>query len=291
MKMNVSSWFSGRAAGSWEDAYNRFVLWLTNPETWAQFATGLVQIIVILVLGRLVNGAIARIVERLIRDREKNAYRFNPRRIRTLGRLIGNGLTYTINFIIVMMILNQLGINLGPLLAGAGVVGLAVGFGAQSLVKDVITGFFIVFEDQFAVGDTVQISSYKGTVEEIGLRVTRIASWTGEVHIIPNGLITQVTNYSVNNSIAIVDIVLPYQSKVDRAISVLEEALDGLKQRDSNVIGKPQILGMQSMSQSELSLRIAAECRPDTHTEVQRELLAEAKKALDLHKVEISVQQ
>ncbi|WP_235782125.1 mechanosensitive ion channel family protein [Paenibacillus senegalensis] len=204
-----------------------------------------------------------------------------------MGRLIGNSLTYSINFILIMMILNQLGINLLPLLAGAGVVGLAIGFGAQSLVKDVITGFFIIFEDQFAVGDTVQIGAHKGTVEEIGLRVTRIVSWTGEVHIIPNGLIAQVTNYSINNTIATVDINLPYQSNVDRAMAILDQALSHFKERTANVMGRPQILGMQSMSQSEVSLRIAVECRPDTHIEVQRLLLAEVKKILDDHRLEI----
>ena len=105
-----------------------------------------------------------------------------------------------------MLILGQVGLNLGPLLAGAGVLGLAIGFGAQSLVKDVITGFFIIFEDQFGVGDVIQIDQFKGTVEEIGIRVTRIKSWTGEVHIIPNGNIKQVTNFSTYNSIAVVDV-------------------------------------------------------------------------------------
>ena len=89
------------------------------------------------------------------------------------------------------------------MLAGAGIVGLAVGFGAQSLVKDVITGFFIVFEDQFAVGDQVQIGQSNGVVEEIGLRTTKVKSYTGELHIIPNGNILEVINYSIYNSIAI----------------------------------------------------------------------------------------
>lgn len=289
MWLYLSGWMSENQnlQESWREVYEAAVIWLMSPDTWLRFGSGIIQILIILILGRIVKKIVNRVVERLIRERAKNTYRFNPRRIRTMGRLVGNSLTYSINFILIMMILNQLGINLAPVLAGAGVVGLAIGFGAQSLVKDVITGFFIIFEDQFAVGDTVQIGAHKGTVEEIGLRVTRIVSWTGEVHIIPNGLIAQVTNYSVNNTIATVDINLPYQSNVDQAKIILDQALIHFRDKAPDAIARPQILGMQSMSQSEVSLRIAVECRPDTHVEVQRELLAEVKKALDEHKLEI----
>ena len=132
--------------------------------------------------------------------------KFNPRRTTTIMRLMGNIVNYAISFIMIMMILAVFHVPFGPMLAGAGVVGLAIGFGAQSLVKDIITGFFIIFEDQFAVGDVIQTGRFKGTVEEIGLRVTRVKSWTGEIHIIPNGSILEVTNYSINNSIAVIDI-------------------------------------------------------------------------------------
>lgn len=283
MGWKVNGWLTGstQTRKSWQEAFDTVVHWLVSPETWLEFSSSLIQIIIILILGWFLRKVANRIAERLIRERSKNPYRFNPRRIRTMGKLFTNTLTYLVNFIVIMMILNQVGINLVPLLAGAGVVGLAIGFGAQSLVKDVITGFFIIFEDQFAVGDTVQIGDHKGTVEEIGMRVTRIASWTGEVHIIPNGLITQVTNYSINNTIATVDIQMPYQSDVDRTISLLEHELGHFKEKTTNAIGNPHVLGMQTMSQAEVSLRIAVECRPDKHIEVQRQLLAEVKKILD----------
>ncbi len=104
-------------------------------------------------------------------------------------------------------------------------LGLAIGFGAQSLVKDIITGFFIVLEDQFAVGDVIQTGQFKGTVDMIGLRTTRIQSWTGEVHIIPNGMINEVTNFSVNNSIAVVDISIAFEEEVDRALDVIRHTM------------------------------------------------------------------
>ena len=108
-------------------------------------------------------------------------------------------------------------------------LGLAIGFGAQSLVKDIISGFFIILEDHFAVGDVIQTGSYKGTVEVIGLRSTRILSWTGEVHIIPNGSITQVTNFSIHNTLAVVDISIAYEEDLERRLRSLTGCLMDLK--------------------------------------------------------------
>jgi small conductance mechanosensitive channel len=158
---------------------------------------------------------------------------------------------------------------------------LAVGFGAQSLVKDVITGFFIIFEDQFAVGDIVQVGSFKGTVEEIGLRVTKIRSWTGEVHIIPNGSITQVTNFSIHNSLAVVDVSISYEEDIDKAMKVLKETIKSHYETNENMVAEPEVLGIQQLGASEVVMRITAECKPNTHVAVARELNAEIKKAFD----------
>jgi small conductance mechanosensitive channel len=183
------------------------------------------------------------------------------------------------------MILNQFGIRLEPILAGAGVVGLAIGFGAQSLVKDVITGFFIIFEDQFAVGDIVQIGTYKGTVEEIGLRVTKLKSWTGEVHFIPNGTINQVTNFSLNNSIAVVDIGIAYASDIDKALDILRMTVLKNYETNVNMVKEPQVLGVQTISTSEITLRTTVECKPNMQALVARELYAEVKKAFDAQSI------
>ena len=126
------------------------------------------------------------------------------------------------------MILSTLTINVSAVLAGAGIVGLAVGFGAQSLVKDIITGFFIIFEDQFSVGDYIRVGQFEGTVEEIGLRTTKIKSWTGELHIIPNGNILEVTNFSLNNSVAVIDISVAYEENIQRVESLIQDLLDNV---------------------------------------------------------------
>ena len=132
-------------------------------------------------------------------------------------KLLENVTSYVIYFISAMMILEYCGIPIKGLLAGAGILGLAVGFGAQSLVKDIISGFFIIFEDQFSVGDYIKINTFEGEVLEIGLRTTKLKSKMGELHVIPNGSIIQVTNYSILNSMSVVDITVPNNDQVELA--------------------------------------------------------------------------
>lgn len=157
-----------------------------NPDLWLHILTVGIKIVAILVGTHLAVRLARTVIERLVEQRDKGRIALNERRVRTMTSLATNIVTYTLYFLALLLVLGQLGFNLAPILAGAGVVGLAVGLGAQNLVRDVITGFFIIFEDQFAVGDVIQVGQYKGTVIEIGLRVTKIRSWTGEVHIIPN---------------------------------------------------------------------------------------------------------
>ncbi|KAI7262573.1 hypothetical protein KC345_g9394 [Hortaea werneckii] len=179
------------------------------------------------------------------------------------------------------MILSVFQFDLKPLLAGAGVVGLAIGFGAQSLVKDVITGFFIIFEDQFAVGDVIQTGTYKGTVEMIGLRTTRLLSSTGEVHIIPNGTIVNVTNYSLANALAVVDVPVKIERGLEATLALIGEALKGIEERNPSVIAYPNVLGIQSMSTSEYVIRVAANCLPNARDSAERQIQKDIKQALE----------
>jgi small-conductance mechanosensitive channel len=246
----------------------------------------IIRIVAIYIVARVINKLSDKLVTRMLAAKYQGPIKFDPRRANTIGRLIHNLVSYTVNFISVMLILGLLGINLGPLLASAGVLGLAIGFGAQSLVKDVITGFFIIFEDQFGVGDVIQIEQVKGTVEEIGIRVTRVKSWTGEVHIIPNGNIKQVTNFSVYNSLAIVDISIPYESDMDKAIEVLKEAVVTIYEDSEMIVKQPEVQGVQMITNSEIKLRIIAECKPNTQGDVVRLMNAAIKKRLDEHGIE-----
>ncbi|MEW9699616.1 mechanosensitive ion channel family protein [Paenibacillus sp. SI8] len=259
----------------------------SKPEMIATVFWIVVKIVIIYFAARLCIKVADKMVTHMVAAREKSPLKFDARRTNTIGKLVHNLISYSINFICIMLILSQIGVNLGPLLAGAGVLGLAIGFGAQSLVKDVITGFFIIFEDQFGVGDVIQIDQFKGTVEEIGIRVTRIKSWTGEVHIIPNGNIKQVTNFSTYNSLAVIDIAISYESDIDRAIAVLKETVKQVHEQTEHIVKEPEVLGIQMIGNSELKIRVIAECKPNTHGEVARLMNAQIKKQLDANGIEI----
>jgi moderate conductance mechanosensitive channel len=260
----------------------------TNEETWFTIGEGLLKIFAIL----LISGLVIRIGKLAIRNFFKMKMKtplgtVSERRDATLVKLLENVLTYVVFFITVMTILSVLTINVQAMLAGAGIVGLAVGFGAQSLVKDVITGFFIIFEDQFSVGDFVRIGQFEGTVEEIGLRTTKIKSFTGEIHILPNGNITEVTNFSVHNSVAVLDIGIAYESDIDRTERVLQELLADLPDKYEELIKAPELLGVQQFGASEVVLRIVAETEPMKHWYIGRLLRKEIKQALDENGIEI----
>lgn len=261
--------------------------YLSDPAVWGGFLYVFIKILLVVLIGRLLVKVAQKALTHMMIERERAPLKFDQRRTKTIGKLLNNVITYTVNFIIILLVLSQLGINLAPVLAGAGVIGLAIGFGAQSLVKDVITGFFIIFEDQFGVGDVVQTGSFKGTVEEIGLRVTRIRSWTGEVHIIPNGSIQQVTNFSVYNSTAVVDISIAYEEDVERTVEVLKQTVQDAYPDIENVTKPPEVLGIQTLGASDVVIRVTAECKPNTHVAVERELRRRFKAALERHQIEI----
>ncbi|MFV9510315.1 mechanosensitive ion channel family protein [Tepidibacillus sp. LV47] len=259
---------------------------LMNPELWINLLWTVIQILMIIVAAKMLVRLVNAFIDRWI-NKSPKALKVNERRAKTLGSLIHNAVKYTIHFFAILMVLEQLGFELGPVLAGAGVLGLAIGFGAQNLVKDVISGFFIIFEDQFGVGDHVTISNFTGVVEEIGLRITKIRSWTGELYIIPNGTIQEVTNYSTHNSVAVVDIGIAYEEDLDHVTKVLENILNEVFKETKEIVKPPEILGVQNFGPSEVVLRIIAETKPMTHYAVARKLRAKIKEGFDKEGIEI----
>ncbi|MGG3452892.1 putative MscS family protein YkuT [compost metagenome] len=255
--------------------------WFTDMDMWTNVLYAGIKIIIIFVLTRLFVHIVFRLIDRSLQKREKSRLQMNPRRLITVGELLKNVTSITSNFIMVMLVLGEIGYDLAPLLAGAGVLGLAIGFGAQSLVKDVITGFFIILEDQFAVGDVIQTGSLKGTVEIIGLRSTRLVSWTGEVHIIPNGMITNVTNFSVGTALAVVDLPFSNTRKLEGAVELLQGAMQRLSEEQEHIPQVPSVLGIQSLTASEYVIRIAVECPPAVRADVERQIQTYAKEALE----------
>jgi small conductance mechanosensitive channel len=256
------------------------ITYFSNPELWSGLLFIVIKVVLIWLAAKLTNRLAKAALKRVVHERSRNPLRFDPRRTRTIGLLMENVVTYAVNFLAILLILSQFNFNLGPLIAGAGVVGLAIGFGAQSIVKDVITGFFIIFEDQFAVGDVIQTGTYKGTVEAIGLRVTTIRAWTGEIFIIPNSQIQSVTNFSLYNSVAVVDLQFSVEEDIERAMKVLREILQNLNEKNDNIVKEPVLQGIQTLGETTAALRVAVECRPNTQAEVIRELNREIEKRL-----------
>ncbi|MFS0784085.1 mechanosensitive ion channel family protein [Bacillus sp. 1P06AnD] len=260
---------------------------LLDEGLWIHLGEVIVKIMLIIIIAGLVVKFVKKIINNIFILRAKSPLRVSERREATMLKLLKNVVTYFIYFIALTMILETLNYNVKALLAGAGVVGLAIGFGAQSLVKDIITGFFIIFEDQFAVGDYVRIGTTEGTVEEIGLRTTKIKVFTGELHIIPNGSILEVTNFSIHNSLAVIDLSIAYEGDLAKAEKVITELLETMPDRYEDMVDTPILLGVQNLGHSEVVLRITAETVPMQHFFIARELRKELKLTLDANGIEI----
>ncbi|MGM0842561.1 MAG: mechanosensitive ion channel family protein [Bacillota bacterium] len=260
---------------------------LIDNELWIALGSGAIKIVAIMVITYIALRLGRSAIRNVFRVRSRSPLKFTERREATLSKLLENVLTYVIYFISLMTILSTLDIDVKGLIAGAGIVGLAVGFGAQNLVRDIITGFFIIFEDQFSVGDYVRIGSAEGTVEEIGLRTTKIKSWTGELHIFPNGNITEVTNFSIHNSIAVVDVSIAYEENIEEAEKVMQELLLALPQKYEDLVNPPELLGVQTLGASDVVIRIVAETVPMRHWYMARMIRKEVKLCLDEHGIEI----
>ncbi|XID91722.1 mechanosensitive ion channel family protein [Paenibacillaceae bacterium WGS1546] len=284
----MRAWVAAETGATTNNLWNEFVekMWdmLRDAEMWTSVSVVLGRVLLIFVASRIALMIVSRIIDHATNLKKSERLKLRKRRVQTMSRLLKNTASYSINFITLLLILGEFNVQIMPLLAGAGVIGLAIGFGAQSLVKDVITGFFIIFEDQFAVGDVIQTGSYKGTVEMIGMRATRIRSWTGEIHIIPNGSINEVTNFSVNPQLAVVDVTVSNEQTVDEAMDKLQSVLNQIV--DANLTAIPEVLGVQTLTPSQATIRVTAMCKPNTTEEVARVINTEVRKAMDAAKAE-----
>lgn len=273
-----------------EKETNILIKKLTNPELWINYGLIALKIIIIIIVSTIVIRVGKAAIGKIFKRRSNVPMQFSERREATLIKLLQNILAYTVYFIAIVTILSALSIDVKGILAGAGILGLAVGFGAQNLVKDVIGGFFIIFEDQFSVGDYVRIGEFEGTVEEIGLRTTKILNWTGELYILQNGNITEVTNFSLHNSVAVVDIYLGYQADLKKVEALIEDLLKTMPQKYEQIVGTPSVLGVQQLGASEIVLRVTAETLPLQNAFIARELRKAIKLELDAQQVEVPYQ-
>lgn len=270
-----------------KEDYDKATSYLFDQDTWATIGTTALKIVFIIMISIIIVQVGRFIIRKIFKIKFHGRIRQEERREQTLHKLLENALSYVVYFSAILAILQEFSIDVKGLLAGAGVLGLAVGFGAQSLVKDVISGFFILFEDQFSVGDYVKIGTAEGKVEEIGLRTTKIKNFTGELFILPNGTITQVVNYSVKNSLAIVDITIPFELGIEKAEKLIEEYLNLMSKDHPDLLGKPKLVGAHDFTEDSVIERVVAETKPMRHYDIARDISIGIKKHLQREGIEI----
>ena len=209
----------------------------------------------------------------------------------TLAKLLQSVFRYIVWILSLIIILNAWGIDVTPILAGAGIVALAVSFGAQKLIADFISGLGIVFENYYDVDDVVEIDGFKGRVEEISLRSTKIINAKNEVKIINNGSIDKVINFSKNPSIGVVDIGIAYEEDINKVIKVLEENLESIRDNYPQIIEGPNVVGVTSLEDSYVNIRINVKTLNEQHYEVERGLYKFIKELFDKEGIEIPFNQ
>jgi small conductance mechanosensitive channel len=202
----------------------------------------------------------------------------------TMGSLLRSTVTFVIALIAILTVMGIVGINLAPVLATAGVGGVALGFGAQSLVKDFLSGIFMILEDQYGVGDVIDTGEAVGTVEEVSLRVTRLRDGTGVVWYVRNGEIIRIGNKSQGWSTALVDIPVSYAENLERVIPLMRDVLHGLDADPAwkdKLLDEPQVLGVESVSGTTVTVRVLAKTAPMEQFGVSREIRERVKAAFD----------
>jgi small-conductance mechanosensitive channel len=274
---------SERVRTEWSDLFNWPELTATGLRVLAAFVVGWLAFWALKLL--------LRRIERSIEPSESGLLTVQEQRSKTLLSLVRSIGIVVIIVLMIFMVLGALGINLGPLLAGAGVIGLAVSFGAQSLVKDVISGLFILFENQYGVGDVIRLDTgISGSVERMTLRVVVLRDVFGVVHIVPNGEIKRVSNLTRTWSRAVLDVGVAYKEDADRVMEVMREV--GQEMREDPewkhfLVEDVTVPGIESFGESSVNIRIMAKTVPLKQWDVARELRRRLKRRFDAEGIEI----
>lgn len=272
-------------------------------------------IVVLLLVGFVFRWVLHRAIDRMVRHATSGAGRISrlplrgqttvgsalrtngehnaPRRVaraRTMGSLLKSITTGVVFTIVGMMVIDQLGYNVAPLLASAGILGVALGFGAQALVRDFLSGIFMIFEDQYGVGDSIDVGEASGTVEAVGLRVTRLRDVNGTVWYVRNGEILRVGNMSQNWARAVLDVAVAYHEDLSRVRRVLAEVAHDLWDDDEFrgvVIEEPEVWGVQDVGPDGVLVRVALKTAPQQQWAVGRELRQRIKARFDFEGIEV----
>lgn len=232
------------------------------------------------------------IADRIVKaadDGDDGQLSYHEKRAQTIASLLKGVGKIVVLVLTVILTLNQF-IDIAPLLAGAGILGLAVSFGSQSLVKDVISGFFILMENQFAIGDVIEVAGLAGGVERMTLRVVQLRDIHGVLHTIPNGQITTVSNRTRGWSRAVLDIGVAYGADVDRALEVMRDEARRYGEDAAwapRFDGIPEVVGVQALGDNAVTIRVMIRTQPGSQWDVGREFLRRAKNRLDKEGIEI----
>ncbi|MEW6691386.1 MAG: mechanosensitive ion channel family protein [Pseudomonadota bacterium] len=274
-----------------------FIQGLIENVDWQGLSLNAGRFLLILVLGwiamrglRLVLGRVEKTLRDRLRPADPVQAAEGAKRIETLIRLLRQASTVVIGVVVLLLALREIGLDITPILASAGIVGLAIGFGAQNLVRDVITGFFMILEDQVRVGDVAIVNGTTGVVERVGLRTIVLRDGEGTVHTFPNGTISSLANKTTGWSGYLIDVGVGYGEDVDRVMAIMRET--GMKMRADEQFGPlmiedVEVFGLDNFADSALTFKLRLKTLPGKQVEVGREYRRRLKIAFDQAGVEI----
>jgi moderate conductance mechanosensitive channel len=271
------------------ELYQSLFGWTQSPATLNHVLATAARIVIIIIGTIVLRRVLHMLAERYRHKITADGLTEEEKRLATLASLTKTAISLLVLFIGVAMILDQLKISIGPLLASAGVVGLAVGFGAQNLVRDVVSGFFILLENQYREGDVIEVSGVSGTVQHFGLRATALRDQQGRVHYIPNGEIKLVSNLTQGWSRALIDIGVSYEADIDRVTAVLGDLCKEIE--NDRVYGsrvlESEVVGIERLDESAVIVRTALRTQPQERWAVARECRRRVLKTFREQKIEI----
>ena len=258
--------------------------------TTSKLLIDLLIIIVVFVLAKLLHNALSRVTASVIHKAENDSNEEHAKELITGMTLLRSVSRYVIYFIAICIVINFLGYGsvASNMVAAAGIGALVISLGAQSIINDAITGFFIMFERQYAVGDYVRINDYEGTVTSLAMRCIYLRSWKGEKIVIPNGEIRTVINFSGEYNTAVVEVPLPYEIDLEETMKILQEEAEVFAQAHADICNEaPQVQALTSFEDSAQKLRVVQKVKGAVHWQFERELRLAIKKRLDQEGISI----
>ena len=273
-----------------------FIFGLFSREAMLGYAGTIIKILVVVTAILILRRVACRVIDRVFRNKitmglsQHEDVDLDEKRLQTLSKLFKSIVSYVLYFIAIITSLDMIGFSVTTIIAGAGVVSLAVAFGAQSIVQDLMSGIFIVLENQYAVGEYVQIDGISGQVKEIGMKTTKVQTWDGELMIITNGSIGRVVNYSRAPQRGYAEVGIAYEEDIEAASTVIQQACDRVGERYKEELDTmPEVQGVTQLADSSVVIQVHFTIwNWNNKAVVERELRKEIKEALEAARIEIA---